>query len=331
MSEKQSNKISCAAAVYSAWDRMENLLFRPFDMGRWFVLGFAAWIANIGQGGFNSGFSIPQNPDFSSLGGGQAAPGSSAGIFRDLFHNGIFSTTVITLLCILVLVVLVLSISIMLVLLWVRSRGAFVFVHDLVTSTTQIKFPWEKYSRQGNSLFVFRIVAGVLISFAAVLFIGAAVLMLLPSIMHAKLDALGIAGIIFGVLSLLLVVFAAVIIELSIDGFIVPMMFRNMCTSWDALAVLASLVNTHPSAFIRFFLMYFLLSICAATAVAVFLVSTCCFCCIGFIILSLPYLWAVAMLPILVFFRYYSIDFLAQFGDEYRLIAGNKEPVNADI
>jgi hypothetical protein len=67
--------------------------------------------------------------------------------------------------------------------------------------------------------------------------------------------------------------------------------------------------------------MYMLLSVCASIAVIIFVFSTCCLCCIGLVILWLPYLWAVAMLPILTFFRFYSIEFLAQFGDDYNVYA----------
>ncbi len=313
-------KISCVAAVYSAWDKMENLLFRPFDLQKWFLLGFAAWLANLGKGGFGSGFSLPQNPNFPKAGAGQGGAGNPFGAFRDLFHSEIFSTALIVLICAVVLMVIVIAIAIAIVFLWVRSRGAFVFVYDLVTGTTLLRHPWDKYSRQGNSLFLLRIVVGILVFLSMMLCIGLAILMLYHSIANSKLDAMGIGGIIFGVMSLLLLVLAAVMIELSIEGFIIPIMYGKMVSSWDALYDFASLVNHHPAAFIRYYLMYFLLSVCATTAVAVFILSTCCFCCIGLIILSLPYIWAVAMLPILVFFRYYSIDFLGQFGQEYRIM-----------
>ena len=37
-----------------AWRRMKTLLFHPFDLGRWFVLGFTAWLAQL-AGGYSGG------------------------------------------------------------------------------------------------------------------------------------------------------------------------------------------------------------------------------------------------------------------------------------
>ncbi|HBC86601.1 MAG TPA: hypothetical protein DCZ94_06580 [Lentisphaeria bacterium] len=310
--------ISCVTAVYSAWDRMETILFRPFEIGKWFLLGFSAWLACIGQGmGMN--FNFPSIPDTSSQ-AGSAAKGDTVNVVNQLFPSDMFTGAFLVLLIALLIAVIFISLVIVLILLWVRSRGAFVFLHDLATGTTEVTRPWREFSRQGNSLFFFRIVCGLIMAAFLIILIALTALMVFHSIKAGNLDAMGIGGIVFGVTSLLLVILTVIFLELSIDNFIIPLMFRKRFPAWAALGEFISLVNMHPMAFARFFLMYLLLSICSAVAVAVFVFSTCCFCCIGLILLSLPYIWAVVTLPILTFFRLYGVEFLGQFGEEYRIM-----------
>ena len=38
-----------------AWNRMKDLLFRPFDLGRWLAIGFTAWLATLTEGGGGGG------------------------------------------------------------------------------------------------------------------------------------------------------------------------------------------------------------------------------------------------------------------------------------
>jgi hypothetical protein len=98
-------------------------------------------------------------------------------------------------------------------------------------------------------------------------------------------------------------------------------MFKRQIGACDATIVFFTLFAGNLTAFIRYYLLYMLLSLCASIAVIVFIFSTCCLCCIGLIVLCLPYVWAVVMLPILTFFRFYSVEFLAQFGDDYDVYA----------
>jgi len=33
-----------------AWERMKHILFQPFDLAKWLVLGFSAWLAGLADG-----------------------------------------------------------------------------------------------------------------------------------------------------------------------------------------------------------------------------------------------------------------------------------------
>ena len=45
-----------------AFELMKKILFQPFDLRKWLVIGFAAWVANLGAGGGGIGnFNYPNN------------------------------------------------------------------------------------------------------------------------------------------------------------------------------------------------------------------------------------------------------------------------------
>ena len=54
----------------------------------------------------------------------------------------------------------------------------------------------------------------------------------------------------------------------------------------------------------------------AAAVIVVFGLVTCC---IGFLILIIPYIGTVLLLPVYYTFRALSVEFLEQFGDDYKL------------
>ena len=50
----QPANVSVTLPISPAIERVKLLLFRPFDLGKWFTIGFCAWLATLGQqGGFN--------------------------------------------------------------------------------------------------------------------------------------------------------------------------------------------------------------------------------------------------------------------------------------
>jgi hypothetical protein len=63
MNYEQPNRVSVIDPITPAIDRVKLILFRPFDMGKWFVIGFCAWLAYLGGGGGGGGggprFSMP--------------------------------------------------------------------------------------------------------------------------------------------------------------------------------------------------------------------------------------------------------------------------------
>ena len=41
--------------ISKAWTRMNHALFKPFDLAKWFVLGFSAFLADLADGPHSNG------------------------------------------------------------------------------------------------------------------------------------------------------------------------------------------------------------------------------------------------------------------------------------
>src|SRR5207244_12575298 len=46
-------KIEIFQPFGEAFELMKKILFQPFDFKKWLVIGFAAWLSNLGGGGYN--------------------------------------------------------------------------------------------------------------------------------------------------------------------------------------------------------------------------------------------------------------------------------------
>src|SRR5437870_4320935 len=62
----------------------------------------------------------------------------------------------------LVIALVVIGIALGVVMLWVSSRGKFMFLHCVALDKAEIDVPWNKFAHEGNSLFRFRLVLGLI-------------------------------------------------------------------------------------------------------------------------------------------------------------------------
>ena len=124
---------------------MADTLFRPFELKKWFVVGFTAWLAGLGgRGGSGSGAN-------SSLGdrGKGAGLGRAAGeLWEHIVANGLL-LGLVALGCV-VLFGLIVAV------IWVSSRGKLMFLDNVVFNRALVVDPWKRFRKQGNSLFLFR-------------------------------------------------------------------------------------------------------------------------------------------------------------------------------
>ena len=63
--------VTFAEPARRAWERMTGLLFRPAQLRTWLVVGFTAWLAELGARGGQSGYNVSSDDlDLEELGRG---------------------------------------------------------------------------------------------------------------------------------------------------------------------------------------------------------------------------------------------------------------------
>jgi hypothetical protein len=306
--------ISVTRPIGEAWDWMKGVLFQPFDVGKWFVLGFTAFLAGLGEGGGGPSCNFP------SGGGGSGRGGGGGGGGPDLAAAESFVREHLLVILLVAAAILLFVFGIWALVAWLSCRGRFMFLDNVVNNRCEVKAPWRRFRYLADSLFLFRLVlglgAGVLM--LAVLVLGGVVA--LPDIQARQFGPRAIAAIagaggFFLVFALVYGVFMAVV-----KDFAVPVMYVRNLRPMDALAVFRrELLPGNLGSFVLFYLMKIVLGIAAGFVV---LIGTCATCCIA----SLPYLSSVAFLPVTVFFQAYTLRFLEQFGPNWRILPACVEP-----
>ena len=298
-------EISVAEPVSPALERVKRVLFRPFDLGKWFVIGFCAWLAGLGEGGGTSG-----NFNFNS--GSHQINGDN--LRNDFMRAKDYVLDNLNWMVPLAAVLLVMGLALWLLFLWLNSRGKFMFLHCVVLDKAEVAEPWHRFAHEANSLFLFRLGLGLVsMLFTLPLLIVAVVIagrMFLTGqfVPNAIISAIG-----FGLLFFCVAIVFAIIRKLTLD-FVVPIMFlrRNRCLS--AWKELGGLISSHTGAFILYFLFQIVLTMAIGTIIVGAILITCC---IAGCLMVLPYLGTVLLLPVSMFKRCYSLYFLAQFGRDY--------------
>jgi hypothetical protein len=284
-----------------AWDRMKTALFKPFDLHKWFVVGFNAFLAGLME----------------AWNGGGGSRFSKRGDLREIIH---FPRTAWAWLMAhqlwasLILVGLLAAIAIAVVLTWVSARGTFMFMDNVVKNSAEVAKPWREYEKEGNSLFVWRLLLG----FAAFLTFGAVITLFF--IQGAALYGTGFRNVLplgfmlgMGLLMLALAVIWGYV-NLFLRDFVAALMYRDRISCGQAWKVFLRLFGKSPFHFIGYGVLIFLFIIAFVIAVVIAGLATCC---IGFFLLVIPYISTVLTLPVWYTYRAFSLEFLAQFGPDY--------------
>jgi len=283
-----------------AWERARALLFTPFRFETWLVLGLAAFLSEWLSGGWgHSGFQSHVQGHHGHIG----AP------FAFLAHP-IWGPLAVTVALTVALIVLVCQ--------WLGARGKFVFLDDVVRRRAAIGDPWTRYAALGDSLFFWKlgvlIVAGLLIGGILLTAAGAAILAAFG--LHAPVAAA--PPIAAAVTLLAIIALLVAFVMLLTDDFVVPIMYRDGLRAMAAWRRFLPLLRREPGLFVLYALFVLVLSVIVWAIVAAVGVATCC---VGFLLVGLPYVGQVVLLPVYVTFRALGPEFLAQFGPEYDIFA----------
>ncbi len=303
----QEPHISVIDPISPALERVKIILFKPFDIGKWFVIGFCAWLAYLGQGGGGGG---PGGGPGGGRGGGTPDVQEAFGHAKEFVLDNLHWIIPVA------ITAFLLMIAIGLVITWLSSRGRFMFLHCVAQNKAEIKVPWRKFRHQANSLFLFRIVVGIISFIFFALFIG---LMVFIAIIAARTNAhIGAPAIIALILlSIIILVPAAIAFALLMKftmDFVVPIMYLRASTCTDAWREFWTLLTSNKGRFT----LYILFQIVIGFAIgAIVFAAMCITCCCAACILAIPYIGTVLMLPLLVFKRSYSLCYFRQFGPDF--------------
>jgi len=314
--------IDFTRAFSSAWERMEVILFRPFDFGKWCAIGLSAFLAGLLQGGngfnnFNSNFN---NRGFGNSGGNRAQAfdfhqfSSQVGQFFSSMQGGI-----IILIAIFTVIVLV---AFVVLLYWLGAHGQFMFLDNVVRNRGAIVWPWKFYARQAVSVMLFYLLMVVIILAMIIPIVVGAVVVCIPLFQQDRWPKGGEIGIL-AVLALLYLGVAVVmgVIMMLFREFGIALMFRQGIMARPAFWQSMRLIGRFPGSIALFVL----LRIAITIGVAILSVLVCCVtCCIG----ALPYIGTVILLPALIYVKCFTLDCLAQFGPECDVWTVDVAPVS---
>ncbi len=315
---------SYTAPVSRSIQRMKELLFQPFDFEKWLVLGFTAWLAGILDGGGTSGSSNVSGPIFPGSEEGEASwPESREELFEKMrpaleqFQENLHWILPLT------IAVTLLLVALGLVLLWISSRAKFMFLDNVVHNRAWVERPWRAFRAQGNSLFVWRLWFGILTSVIFLLWSVASGWLLVFRLDPTQPDAVwwwSLGGVVmvatgFGLL--------LAYILMLLEDVVIPIMYRERTGTSPAWSRALSLHWSSFPALPLFFLWKILLGFGASLIILTVVLGTCC---IAGFILAIPYLGAVLLLPVTVFFRALGPEFIQQFGAGYQIWDGPAPP-----
>lgn len=291
-----TRKIEILSPFNQAIELTRLILFRPFDITKWLVIGFAAFLSgwfNSGGGGINPWSFRSWNPSRAQ---------TPAFQFRsfNIDHAGFFLLMVIAVCAFIILAFVIFW-------LWIVARGRFVFIDCLARNRAAIAEPWREFRSEGNRFFVF-LIALMAASIVILALLGS---MVFGFLMLCRNYSVSGTSALFVLVPVAVFSWVALAVAVNVTTyFMPPVMYTRRCSPIDAAQAILQLIFDDPAPFILFIL--FMIALWIGWLIAGCLV-TCVTCCLA----ALPYIGTVIILPVPVLFRSFSLLFLRQFGPEW--------------
>ncbi len=310
MTPQRPPTISVIDPIGPTFEKVKMILFKPFELRKWFVIGFCAWLAFLGKGGGGGG------------GGGRG--GRPPEIHKGFGEAKEFVILNLAWIIPVALTVVVLIIVLWLVLTWLSSRGRFMFLHCVAENKAEVKVPWTKFRQHAYGLFLFRIVLG-LIGFAAIglplLLAGGLIAIMIAGNIPSVAGVLGIVMIVLMIVAISIIL--ALISKFTMD-FVVPIMSLRTTSCTAGWREFLTILSVNKARFALYILFQIVIAIVIGAIFSIGFCIGCCLCCVSLLLL-IPYIGTVILLPVLVFKRAYSLLYLQQFGPEFDVFGPETE------
>jgi hypothetical protein len=202
------------------------------------------------------------------------------------------------------------------------------FLHNVANNRDEVVKPWREYRDEGNSLFWWRffygwLVIGILILFFAYSF-G-----IFKNIHNGQIPSVAKIGFITGIIFTFIGLFIITgYISLFLNDFVVPIMYKHRLSVTRAWTKFLALAAHNMGSFFVYGLFVFILIIAVTIGVIFIAIMTCC---IGLLLIMIPFVGAVILLPVSYTFRAFSIEYLATFGDDFNVFPRKEDELNGEI
>ena len=326
--------IDFSRAFETAWQRMTIILFQPFDLAKWGLIGFSAFLAMLAEGGVSFNNPLPYGNQNTTASHTYTTLPQALHAFKqfrtwlDALPNDPWLTVFVCLAIAFVVVSLVLN--------WVGCRGEFIFLDNIVRNRAALAWPWWHYARAGNiwfllhfGLFLLSMLFFVTTS-GVFLYINWAWIDAERNPNPGEIGALVLSTLVFFILGVI-----GTVIKFLIRTLVLPLYFKQTMSLGSALLAVMHLVFTRPVSIFVYVLLSFVLAVLSiAISCLVFITAFCAtfsiICCVA----CFPFLGAMLMqmvlcqliLPLLVFKRCFQLGCLEQFGPEYDVFSVDLPP-----
>ncbi len=287
--------------------RAKKSLFNPIDLRTWFAVGFTAFLAGLADVQLSGGF-----PNSGMRKAGDVRLEQflywPQKVWEWLGNHPGWAMLIVIGLFVFALIMILIT--------WLSARGKFMFLDNVVHGKSGIVASWYEYRKEGNSFFWWNLFWAIItsaVTIAYVLYCFVSLQIVYES--GGSRSALIVPAILAGLGFLAMSIVSAFIFVLLRD-FVVQIMYRDRITGWEAIQKFLPLFFSHFLYFIGYGIFRFFVSLLIVIAVLIF---GCITCCIGFLVLAIPYIKSVVLLPVLYSMRAFAVEFLEQFGPEYRI------------
>lgn len=296
--------VSYSSPIALSWARMQRMLFQPFRFESWLTLGLAAFLARIGSSlrGSSNAFNWRNH---SNTNAAQLPEAVRERIMGWLTNPAVLMG---------IAMVLVFFLALMLLFAWLSARAEFVFLENIATERIAFGEPWGRYARLGQSLFLFRAALSFLY-LVPLAIIGVPLVHIISQFLHGQEFQWSMfSGMLLSITLACVCLIAIGFVNMCTEDFVVPLMFARDIRAREAWGAFLPLLQAHVGDFFAYAVLLVLLEFGVVLAVLVAGVLTCC---VGLILVSIPYINAVVLLPLHVTRRGMGPEFMAQFGPEW--------------
>ncbi|MDP2923361.1 MAG: hypothetical protein Q8O30_06560 [Candidatus Omnitrophota bacterium] len=268
--------------ISASYEWTATVLFRPFNIKKWLLLGFIALMAGaLGSGGGNSGGSSHYKEDktqevqaaeittdtASITANDKSSQGYLSSNAKEEFVSFLRSLKNPEIIRIIIIIATVLLI-IFIVMSWLGSRFSFIFLEDVIKNDASIRVPFRENKIIGNSLFSFNIV----FMFMSMLLAGLIIFMCVSSLIKigiftktSETGFLKILGVCLpSILLFILLIIIAAIIYLIVNDFVLAVMLREKIKFLQAWKKTLAILGLNKINFILYILIKIGLNICAS-------------------------------------------------------------------